>query len=173
MHKDASASRRPILGTSVPFGGRKKRRCAAHHPSRYLSFNRRGTRRASIGGKAHASRSLRHRINSRSPAGRAPRSLRERRDARCASHSPLLPWRRAYRYKFGVGGGCHRSLPDRPGLASLDTRSIAGPFVRSVQVAGTIRRQMSLPDELARSLASFVQIPSIDPNKYVRVAPQP
>src|SRR6476646_329927 len=34
----------------------------------------------------------------------------------------------------GVGGS--QALPDRPGLASLDTRSIAGPFLRSVQVAG-------------------------------------
>ena len=173
MHKDASASRRPILGTSLPHGGHKKRRCAAHHPSRYWSFDRTGTRRASVGGKARASRSLRHRsiVGRRRTEGFALAT----RAARCSlrSHSPLLPWRRSYRYKFGVGGGRQRSVPDRPGLASLDTRPIAGPFLRSVQVAGYKSVADVAPGRTRslRSLRSFKSLPSIQ--RIVPVAPQP
>ena len=173
MHKDASASRRPILGTSLPLGDHKKRRCAAHHPSRYWSFNRTGTRRASVGGKARASRSLRHRsiVGRRRTEGFALAT----RAARCSlrSHSPLLPWRRLYRVQVGVGGGRHRSVPDRPGLASLDTRPIAGPFLRSVQVAGYKSVADVAPGRTRslRSLRSFKSLPSIQ--RIVPVAPQP
>ena len=171
MHKDASASRRPILGTSLPLGGHKKRRCAAHHPSRYWSFNRTGTRRASVGGKARASRSLRHRsiVGRRRTEGFALAT----RAARCSlrSHSPLLPWRRLYRYKSALVGSPQistgsagsrfaRHAADRWSLPTVGTGS-------GVQVGGRCR---SRTNSLA-PLASFVQIPSVDPKNCARRSP--
>ena len=129
MHKDASASRRRILGTSLPHGGRKKRRCAAHYPSRYWSFNRTGTRRALVGGKARASRSLRHRsiVGRRRTEGSALAT----RAARCSlrSHSPLLPWRRSYRYKSALAGHQHNRI-GRVSLRSTRGRSLVPSYGR-------------------------------------------
>ena len=159
MHKDASASRRPILGTSLPLGGHKKRRCAAHHPSRYWSFDRTGTRRASVGGKPRASRSLRHRsiVGRRRTEGSALAT----RAARCSlrSHSPLLPWRRSYRYKSALVGSPEistgsagsrfaRHAADRWSLHTVGTGG-------GVQVGGRCR---SRTNSLA-TLASFVRSP--------------
>jgi hypothetical protein len=165
------ASRRPILGTSVPLGGHKKRRCAARHPSRSWSFDRTGARRASVADKARASRSLRHRsiVGRRRTEGFALAS----RTARCSlrSHSPLLPRRRSYRYNLRWRGspeisagstGSHfaRHAVDRWYLPTVGTGS-------GVQVGGRCR---SRTNSLA-PLASFVQIPSVDPKNCVRRAP--
>ena len=148
----------------------KKRRCAAHHPSRYWSFDRTGTRRALVGGKPRASRSLRHRsiVGRRRTEGFALAT----RAARCSlrSHSPLLPWRRVYRYKSALVGH-QKSVPDRPGLASLDSRPIAGPFILSVQVVEYRSVADVAPGRTRslRSLRSFKSLPSIQ--RIVSVAP--
>ena len=69
--------------------------------------------------------------------------------------------------------GRQRSVPDRPGLASLDTRPNAGAFLRSVQVAG-YKSVADVAPGLTRSLRSLRSsrsIPSIQ--RIVPVAPLP
>ncbi len=124
--------------------------------SRYWSFNRRGTRRASVAGKPRASRSLRH----RSIVGRrrTEDSALATRAARCSlrSHSPLLPWRRSYRYNLALAGVARDQYRiDRVSLRSTRGRSLVPSYGR-YRLWSTSRWQISLPNELARS-ARFVR----------------
>jgi hypothetical protein len=104
-------------------------------PIRYWSVGRTGTRRALVGGKARASRSLRHRsmVSRRRTEGSALAT----RAARCSlrSHSPLLPWDVC---TGEVLASCRLSeISTGPaGLASSTHRPIAGVFLRSVRVPG-------------------------------------
>jgi hypothetical protein len=150
MHKDASASRRRILGTSLPLGGHKKRRCAARHPSRYWSFNRTGTRRALVGGKPRASRSLRH--GSIVGRRRTEGSALATRAARCSlrSHSPLLPWRRLYRYKSALVA--HQKISTGSAGSRFARHAADRWSLHTVGTGGGHKSgHMPLRDELARS----------------------
>jgi hypothetical protein len=62
-------------------------------------------------------------------------------------------------------------VPDRPGLAPLDTRPIAGPVIRSVQVAVYCGGRCRSRTASLATLASFVQIPSVDPKNCAHRSP--
>jgi hypothetical protein len=137
---------------------------------RYWSVGRTGTRRALVGGKARASRSLRHRsiVSRRRTEGFALAT----RAARCSlrSHSPLLPRRRLYVLALcrspEISTGSAGSRFARPAGRSLVPSY--GRYVYRGQVGGRCR---SRTNSLA-TLAPFVEVPSVG-RKNVPVAPQP
>ena len=154
MHKDASASRRPILGTSVPLGSPKKAPLCGASSIPVLVVQ-------SYGYKTRIGLWQTSRFALASPQIDVSRRRTEgfalaTRAARCSlrSHSPLLPWRRLYRYNRrwrvtsttgSAGSRFARHAVDRWSLPTVGTGS-----------GVTSRWQMSLPDELAR-YARFVR----------------
>jgi hypothetical protein len=132
-----------------------------NHP--VLVGRRTGTRRASVGGKPRASRSLRHRsiVGRRRTEGSALAT----RAARCSlrSHSPLLPWRRFYRVQvrrwwgvarnqYRIGRVSLRSTRGRslvPSYGRYRWRAQVGPYAapgrtRSLKSLPSIQRIVSL-----------------------------
>ena len=171
MHKDASASRRPILGTSLPHGDHKKRRCAAHQPS--------GTGRSVVRVQARIGRWQTSRfalaspqIDSRSPSDgglRARYASGEMLASLAFAPPPLATfvpvqfrrWWGSPQISTGSAGSRFaRHAADRWSLPTVGTGG-------GVQVGGRCR---SRTNSLA-TLASFVQIPSVDPKKLCASLP--